>query len=341
MQPHSSLIITSIAPPTKILKTYARISKKNDVSFILIGDTKSPANFYLDGCDFFSVERQKKLPFHLATLLPENHYARKNLGYLEAIRNGSSVIIETDDDNIPSGLFWHKRTEHATARRVKQMGWVNIYKYFTSKALWPRGFPLQYILSAVSDPTPALGNTTDYLCPIQQGLADGQPDVDAIYRLVLNKPIRFKKNMNIVLGNQSWCPFNSQNTTWFSRAFPLLYLPSFCSFRMTDIWRSLIAQRIGQECGWNLLFHSPTVYQDRNVHNLLRDFEEEIPGYLGNERLVELLKVIPLQAGEAHILENLLACYKVLIHENFFKKTEMKLVKAWVADYRTCMVKDA
>jgi hypothetical protein len=40
--------------------------------------------------------------------LPSKHYARKNLGYLIAIKNGAEIIIETDDDNIPEKNFWKK-----------------------------------------------------------------------------------------------------------------------------------------------------------------------------------------------------------------------------------------
>ena len=48
------------------------------------------------------------------------------------------------------------------------------------------------------------------------------PDVDAIYRLTAKLPIIFEKNNTIALGSKTWCPFNSQNTTWFKPAFPLL-----------------------------------------------------------------------------------------------------------------------
>ena len=54
--------------------------------------------------------------------------------------------------------------------------------------------------------------------------------------------------------------------------YPLLYLPAYCSFRMTDIWRSFVAQRIAWENGWRLLFHGPTMEQERNVHDLMKDF---------------------------------------------------------------------
>ncbi len=77
-----ALVITSIASPNEVLKAHALGAKANDIDFIVIGDTKSPDKFELDGCRFLSINDQEKLNFKLATLLPKCHYARKNLGYL-------------------------------------------------------------------------------------------------------------------------------------------------------------------------------------------------------------------------------------------------------------------
>ena len=46
--------------------------------------------------------------FTIANLLPKNHYTRKNLGYLYAIKNGADAIIDTDDDNFPDPIEWRK-----------------------------------------------------------------------------------------------------------------------------------------------------------------------------------------------------------------------------------------
>ena len=100
------LIITSIANQEHpVLKQFAKESLEKKVPFIVIGDTKSPENFHLSGCDFYSIERQQSLKFQLAKILPFKHYARKNLGYLIAISQGAETIIETDDDNFPSDGF--------------------------------------------------------------------------------------------------------------------------------------------------------------------------------------------------------------------------------------------
>jgi hypothetical protein len=328
---HAFLIITSIArQDNPVLKHFARETITHKISFIVVGDTKSPNDFNLDGCDFYSVKRQQAQNFKLARVLPLRHYARKNLGYLIAMSKGAEIIIETDDDNFPLQSFWNNRTKQVTAHVINNKGWVNVYKYFTKNHIWPRGFSLENI----QDKLPLLEGQTIIKCPIQQGLANKNPDVDAIYRLTLSLPITFKKGSNIALGKNSFCPFNSQNTTWFKEAFPLLYLPSYCSFRMTDIWRSFIAQRIAWTCGWSILFHQSTVWQERNDHNLMNDFKDEISGYNNNAQIFDSLKEIKLKKGTEHIPANMVQCYKKLIELNLVSQDEMTILLAWLRDVK-------
>ncbi len=323
------LIITSIAKQDHpALIRYGEESAEHNVPFIIIGDTKSPKDFNLKGCDYYSIERQQTLNFELARLLPFNHYARKNLGYLIAIAGGAEKIIETDDDNFPLPGFWNERTKQVDAYLLVNKGWVNIYRYFTKVNIWPRGFSLENI----HDKLPELEKQISVECPIQQGLTDENPDVDAIYRLVLPLPVIFDKSDNIALGNNSFCPFNSQNTTWFREAFQLLYLPSCCSFRMTDIWRSFIAQRIVWTCGWSILFHRSTLWQKRNDHNLLNDFRDEISGYNNNAQIYNCLKNLNLKDGIENIGTNMVQCYQKLIESGFIGKNEIILLNAWLKD---------
>jgi len=323
------LIITSIAKDNHpVLKQFADESVLHNVPFILIGDTKSPVGFNLNGCDFYSVERQKSLGFELAKALPFKHYARKNLGYLIAISKGAEVIIETDDDNIPFSDFWNERTKQSNAFLLNNKGWVNVYKYFTDANIWPRGFALEHLQNDL----PELENKNLIDCPIQQGLADENPDVDAIYRLILPLPLTFNKSESVALGDNSFCPFNSQNTTWFKEAFPLLYLPSYCSFRMTDIWRSFVAQRVAWTCGWSILFHNSTVWQQRNDHNLMIDFRDEISGYTNNDKIYNSLKELKLKEGIQNIPVNMKVCYQKLIEMNLVDEKEMNLLDSWFKD---------
>jgi hypothetical protein len=119
---------------------------------------------------------------------------------------------------------------------------------------------------------------------------------------------------------------------WFAKAFPLLYLPSYCSFRMTDIWRSFVAQRIAWENGWSVLFRSPDLSQERNEHSLMRDFADEIPGYLHNREIGERLERLKLVAGPENLGENLIRCYEELVRLTVVGAEEIALLKAWEKD---------
>ena len=331
MSAKKSLIITSIANDKHpILNQFVSECKKNDFDYIVIGDTKSPNEFKMDGCDFWSVDRQLTLPFELATITPTRHYSRKNLGYLLAIKNGSVEIVETDDDNIPRPEFWAPKNREVKSYLFENSGWVNVYHYFTKNMIWPRGFPLEELQNKQTELS-TLKNTS-VNCPIQQGLADENPDVDAVYRLTYPLPMNFEIKVRLALGKNAWSPFNSQNTYWFKEAFPLMYLPSYCSFRMTDIWRSYVAQRISWECGWSILYHEPTVWQERNEHNLMKDFEDEIPGYTNNFNICKELQALTLQSGVENIYANLITCYQKLIDINVIGKEEMVLLKTWISD---------
>jgi len=329
MSQKTFLVVTTIADSGHpVLKTLANESIRHGIPFIVIGDAGTPQQFMLEGCDYFPLERQYKLDFSLALKLPEKHYARKNLGYLVAMASHADVIIETDDDNVPYETFWDFRNSEHNAVVYRNAGWVNVYRHFTDLNIWPRGFALEQI----NEPMPGTGTTETVYCPIQQGLADANPDVDAIYRLTSRLPVTFINDQKVALGGGCVCPFNSQNTTWFTEAFPLMYLPSYCSFRMTDIWRSLIAQQISSHYGWHLLFHGSTVKQERNEHNLMNDFRDEIPGYIHNAEIVKNLDKISLAEGKRNMAGNLKKCYEVLIEMKIIDDRELKLLEAWLTD---------
>jgi len=326
-----AIVVTSIFQPSPALLEIAKGAAGSGYELIVIGDANSPPDFSLQPCDYYDLDRQKKSGLRFAQLCPTRHYARKNIGYLLAHRAGAPLILETDDDNLPHPEFWRARQMQHSVPAVQSAGWVNVYRYFTEANIWPRGLPLD----AIHETPPSLGpSTDDVTCPIQQGLADGNPDVDAIYRITLPLPQTFRADISVALGAGSWCPFNSQNTAWWPSAYPLLYLPAHCSFRVTDIWRSFVAQRIAWANDWHILFHGPDVTQERNAHDLLRDFADEIPGYLQNRAICEALAALELKRGEAHIAKNLRICYEALVRGGWLPEAELELLEAWLEDLR-------
>jgi hypothetical protein len=299
---------------------------------LIIGDKKGPVSYDPVGAELCAVEQQLRLPYKLARLLTFGHYARKNLGYLIAFERGATSIYETDDDNAPLSN-WNWRNERTRARRVTQTGWVNVYRSFSDEHIWPRGLPLD-LCHADAKPVAVTGADEDVGSPIQQGLANGSPDVDAVWRLLMDKVITFRDAPSLFLPKGAWCPFNSQSTWWFPAAYPLMYLPTFCSFRMTDIWRSFIAQRCLWEMGTGVTFHAAEVVQDRNIHDFMRDFADEVPGYLKNKEIVRCLDTISLKSGREAVSSNLLACYELLVAHGVFPEKELELLRAWVEDVR-------
>lgn len=325
-------VVTTIQPPTPAVRELQRRLALVGGRLVVAGDQKGPAAFDLPACDFLDLAAQRASGFALARALPTGHYARKNVGYLHAIRAGAMCIYETDDDNAPLAT-WAPRAETVAApRRVEGAGWVNVYRHFTDDPrIWPRGFPLARA-SAPAAPGGAPGPATR--APIQQGLVNGSPDVDAVWRLVQDRPFDFDARPSVWLGAGQWCPFNTQSTWWWPVAFPLLYVPSHCAFRMCDIWKSFVAQRCLWALGAGVAFHAPEVVQDRNPHDYLRDFEDEVSGYLRNERIAEILSALELPAGAERVADNLRACYAALVEQGIFPPEELPLVVAWLDDLR-------
>ena len=104
---------------------------------------------------------------------------RKNLGYLWAIQHGAKELYETDDDNEPvngtlpnldNGYYVY----NGTGRQV-----ANPYAHFGFPHIWPRGYPLDQIRPEAQQERFSRLQARPL---ILQGLADKDPDVDAIFR---------------------------------------------------------------------------------------------------------------------------------------------------------------
>jgi hypothetical protein len=321
------IVITSINGITKSVRKFAEL---DDWHVVVVGDRKTPSlsRHPHTNITYLSVHDQSKLGFHTYNVLPFNHYARKNLGYLYAIRKGAQCIADTDDDNIPYSHWGKGLTENISSiELVTGPKVVNIYRLFTNQRIWPRGFPLHLISN--SSEIKSLESQNERIA-IWQGLADNEPDVDAIYRLVFGKQIQFERRDPVALENGVYCPFNSQNTIWFPDAFVYLYLPIYVTFRFTDILRGYVAQRGIWAINAKLGFTSATVYQNRNIHNLMSDFIDELPCYTQVNRLIELLDKCEL-TGHPH--EDLYTIYEVLYKAGIVKREELDGINAWIKDF--------
>ncbi|MCG5060468.1 MAG: DUF288 domain-containing protein [Limnoraphis sp. WC205] len=327
MAQNQHIVITSINPPTKAVKEFATFPEWKT---IVIGDRKSPSDWHCGQASFFSIEDQASLGFKLNEKLPFNHYSRKMLGYLIAIQQGANVIFDTDDDNIPKGELLIPNLDSQTKFTSENLGFINVYQQYTEQKIWPRGLPLKYVNQSADWISKLSVESLSCQVPIWQGLADGDPDVDAIYRLTNNTPCYFRNQGNLVLGKNTISPFNSQATFFTKDAFPLMYLPAKVSFRFTDILRGIVAQPILWSKGWSLGFTNPIVFQDRNEHDFMSDFEQEIPVFLQVEKALKTVN--DALTPSMNISEMLVAAYSALSQYNIVQSSEIELLQVWLQD---------
>jgi hypothetical protein len=322
-------VITTIQRPTAAVESYSGTAAIRKVA---VGDRKTPGNWSHPDWHYLGLEVQEAMGSAYGAAAPFNHYCRKNLGYLYAIRQGSPYIVETDDDNYRHMWAIDDASPSGVADLLSsETGWVNPYARFSPGTLvWPRGYPLELVLASYTGLQIRL--RVPVMSYIQQFVAEGDPDVDAVFRLTRPTGSLTFEAGTVALDAGMYTPFNSQSTLWFPPVYPLMYLPSLVSFRMTDIWRSFVAQRCLWEMDSVLTYVSPGVLQERNVHDFHRDFMAEIPGYEFNRRIAELLDEQSLGRGEGAIPDNMMTCYDALVGAGIVPAQELQLLQLWLDD---------
>ena len=184
-------VLTTINKPNNKIGKWFDLTKNKT---IVVGDNKTPQDWQHDKCTYYSISDQKESEFKISSQLPENHYTRKNLAYLFAIKSGASRIIDTDDDNFPNIREWEcllesefEIFEHTPSEKIS---FKNIYSYFSNSDIpfWPRGFPLNLI--NLDESYINLTDTTKSHkkeVGLWQCMVHGDPDIDAIHRLIFKR----------------------------------------------------------------------------------------------------------------------------------------------------------
>jgi hypothetical protein len=319
------VIITTINKPTE---TILKHINNKDYDVIIVGDNKTPDDYKKLNCIYLDISSQKKLFPELSELLPQNHYCRKNLGYLYAIKKGYKIIYETDDDNIPYDNF-DNILEYNNIQMITEQNnvWINIFKYFTNNAyIWPRGYPL----SLLKNKQNYLIQNTDKIPSIINGLVENDPDVDALFRIICNHQdnINWYKNKCILIDNKNVCVFNTQNTFWLNpELFICLLIPCSVSFRYCDILRGIINNIILKKTDNYMMYSSPNVIQNRNEHNLISDFKSEYEMYIHNENI---LSYIENNIGDITSIKELLCLiYNNLLVNKVITQKDIDILNIW------------
>lgn len=309
------VIITTINEPGKVIKYFEKLPNWD---LIVVGDLKTPDESYEKiNCVYLSMEKQFDLYPVFANLLPSNHYARKNIGYIYAIKNNYDVIYETDDDTIP---MTNLNEFFNSNKCIVEPFFPNIAMAYTNQKIWARGYPLDLVNN--NQPIVAIDVEETPDIHIIQGLVNGNPDVDAIYRLTYNsfeEDFYFNQGPEYIIEKGVWVPFNTQNTYWLN-SFRYLYLPSTVSFRFCDILKGYIAQKGIWEVDGRLGYRTGDVIQDRNEHDLMKDFISEIPVYT---QIYDVIYILNNSSG------NLLEIYSNLVDNGIVDKKELDILVEW------------
>lgn len=269
------IVTTTINPPTNALKKFNKIK---GWELLVVGDMKTPHEMYKD-FDYFSPSEQRKKYPELSAAIGWNCIQRRNLGFIEAYNRGADIIATVDDDNIPLDN-WGK--DIYLNKKTKVLHWETDDLCFdpfsaTDKAYcWHRGFPIQDVNSRdVKRPT------FKHVTPTAQAnFWNGNPDVDAICRMIYYTEFTFPKEAFPFVSNQI-SPFNSQNTFISRETLKDYFVFPFIG-RMDDIWGAYYYL----SCGHNVVYGEPTVYQHRNFHDNTIDFIDELLGYKETKRLL-------------------------------------------------------
>jgi hypothetical protein len=324
------IVTTTINEITPALKKFDNME---DWHLIAIGDKKTP-NIKLKNGTFIPASKQSSLGFECEKHIPWNVIQRRNLGYLLAIREGADVIATIDDDNIPYDNWGKNIRVNKFIPPIRtisgQLACDSLYEHgsATPSKLWHRGFPIQLLEKRNETKEHVQSGFVD----VEAGLWDGDPDVDAICRIA-GGPFDLKfANREFLIDNRCFSPYNTQNTIFSRRVAPSMCL-LFNVGRMDDIWASYMTQRIMRQLDSNVLFTGPTVYQDRNDHDLSIDLQAELIGYRNTVEFLECLNRIRFSDDEK---KSVITMYAKIVEKisllSFIGEEITNFQKAWLDD---------
>ena len=268
----------------KTTETLKRFDRNKNCKVIIALDKNSKKLKGLKNSIILSTDYQDKKWPKLSKLIEWNCIQRRNFAILEALERGATQIALIDDDNIPLPN-WFKINLLDNKISVQKYNLnKNIFDPIgltNHKNLWHRGFPLEYVKNRIYKKN-KLKKKIEF--DIQAGFWNGDPDIDAVCRMIYKPECKFKKKFFPFYTDQI-SPFNSQNTIIKREVFKDYFLFPHIG-RMDDIWASFYVT----SKKYKAVYIEPTVYQQRNVHDLLKDFKQEIIGYTNSAKLVDEIK---------------------------------------------------
>ena len=276
------IVTTTINPPTEAIRKFQSMQ---DWDLVVIGDRKTP-DYRLERGTYVGPEEQEKYDRQLSDAIGWNCIQRRIMGLLWAHEMKADVVAVVDDDNIPLDGW---------GRNLLVGNEVEVNYYETEleafdpvgatnhPEIWHRGYPLQLLPKRDYSRKTRMSVRVD----VQADFWNGDPDIDAICRMEHAPECDFDAAPFPMAANKMG-PFNSQNTFLSGRCLKDYFLFPHVG-RMDDIWAAYYLQAKGARVVWN----RASVYQQRNVHDLVRDMQQEYCGYENNLKIVRELSCNP------------------------------------------------
>ncbi len=286
-----AIATTTIYPPSKALLRFIEIAAQDDWHIFVAGDLKTPHQQYMaleSRYPFFtyvSPNAQEFLNRKLSEAIGWNCIQRRNFAFLAAYEWGAELFATVDDDNIPMEGWGRDlmvgRKMPCGVYQVKDAAFDPISATNESH-LWHRGFPIQ-LLKMRSSSTEEMEVET--ITPdVQADFWNGDPDVDAICRMQHDpKNCDFSVACFPFASNKP-APFNSQNTFFSAKVLPHYPMQVACG-RSDDIWAAYHVQAQG----FKVVFGKPSVVQERNAQDVMKNFEDELLNYRHNLDIVKAI----------------------------------------------------
>jgi len=227
----------------------------------------------------------------MAGRIPYNTDNRRNIGFLMALDRGADVLISIDDDNFVLDDVDFVGEHLVTGQTIELESlessdhWFNICSLLHSSTkddIFPRGFPYfarrneRMIQQQRADAARVV---------INAGLWLSDPDVDAMTRLTQAPHIRSAEAHSIRLGENTWTPINTQNTSITRDAIPAYYyvrmgfsLGGLRIDRYGDILSGYLLAKCVKTRGDAIRIGSPIADHRRTPHNLFKDLYHELAG---------------------------------------------------------------
>ncbi len=277
------IVTTTINPPTEAIRKFEAMK---DWELVVIGDLKTPKDYKLNRGVYVTPEEQEKYDKDFSDAVGWNCIQRRNFGLLWANDMKADIVAVVDDDNIPfegwgENLLLGKDTEvnyyETDLPAFDPVGATN------HSHIWHRGYPLQLLPKRDYSRKSKKKINPD----VQADFWNGDPDIDAVCRMEHAPDCKFDEKYFPIASNKL-SPFNSQNTFLKGTVLKDYFLFPHVG-RMDDIWASYYVEAKG----FKVVYGKASVFQARNVHDLVRDMKQEYVGYENNLKIVNELPANP------------------------------------------------